>query len=429
MLLTRVYVEFRRIWAPGGKVRVRWPESSPCLQRDGAHNNSLKSVRIRMTLAPTQPQCRQRLSRCVDPTTLEGTQAWSHSHFLTPRFPPSVHLLVAAGVALAVLQPRYPGVAAGCARPFPQTADPGGASTFSSPLISGTWSPQTREHGHCELDHYRSVIMSRAGTPPASVRSVMKTLDGDLASRLGSRWLAPTSLQRVQHCLVLLEQLARDNPSVSGHVHLSGYGENGEVFLIPIREDPAVLSSGARRGLGQVYRFVESAGSMANSAALLMRNMHVPKTAESTAETPQKGNINSASGANPVASEKQVTASASAAPREEGGCVPGENVVLPREGLSSGAALTARAGGLAVRSTRNADPDDLTVSGGSDEAQDQALPDAAKATNEVDNDDAPGSDAVTPPVAAATAVIQLSACPKIAGPQERVVGEPGMGLP
>lgn len=240
-----------------------------------------------MTLAPTQPQCRQRLSRCVDPTTLEGTQAWPHSHLLTPRFPPSVHLLLAAGVALAVLQPRYPGVAAGCSRPFPQTADPGGASTFSSPLISGTWSPHTRKHGHCELDHSRSVIMSRAGTPLASVRSVMKTLDGDLARRLGSRRFAPTSLQRVQHCLVLLVQLARDNPSVSWHVHLSGYGENREVFWLPIREDPAVLSSGAGRGLGQVYRFVESAGSMANSAALSMRNMHVPRTAELTAETPQ----------------------------------------------------------------------------------------------------------------------------------------------
>lgn len=120
-----------------------------------------------------------------------------------------------------------------------------------------------------------------------------------------------------------------------------------------------------------------------------------------------------------MASEKQATASASAAPRDEGGCVPGEDVVLPREGPSSGAARTARAGSLAVRSTRNADPDDLTVSGGSDEAQGQALPDAAKATNEVDNDDAADSDAVTAAVEAATAVIQLPACPKFAGPQER----------
>lgn len=102
------------------------------------------------------------------------------------------------------------------------------------------------------------------------VRAVMESLEVQLRRRLGRRCLQLTSLRFMQQCLALLEELADANPIINWHVHLSEFGDNDGKFWKTVREDAAVVDSVAERVLGEVYRFVECASYMTNSAAILL---------------------------------------------------------------------------------------------------------------------------------------------------------------
>jgi len=91
-------------------------------------------------------------------------------------------------------------------------------------------------------------------------------------NRLVGRRMSLASMAKVEVLLDLVEHFAIDNPTISFHLHMSGYDLDGKVFWVPILEDKVVLDSPAKRILNMVYRYSESTDSMLAGSTSLLEN-------------------------------------------------------------------------------------------------------------------------------------------------------------
>lgn len=101
-----------------------------------------------------------------------------------------------------------------------------------------------------------------------SADSVQRTLMESIGEQQASR----VPVRALKDLLDNVETVASANKSLSWHVHLSGYGETGKVFWLPVWEDVAVFQTSARRVLSMVYRFIKSGPCMMGTSFRQLSN-------------------------------------------------------------------------------------------------------------------------------------------------------------
>jgi len=117
-----------------------------------------------------------------------------------------------------------------------------------------------------------------APTTPTMPNPAIPRLAERLASKLHARStrrrpITPAFVRRLVELLTTLDGWSTDFSNMSWHVHVSGHDDKGDVYWIPVYEDPFVLKSSAKAVLDSVYRFVEAAGAMSHGGTTHLKGV------------------------------------------------------------------------------------------------------------------------------------------------------------
>jgi len=164
----------------------------------------------------------------------------------------------------------------------------------------------------------------------SAVRGCAQDVFDKLRGFVGPTRMGPVTLTLLVEVLRLIEVFTKNNSNFNFPVHVSGYDTTGQIFWMPVFEDPHVLESHARKVLCMLYRYVESAHCLKAVAEPLLAVRGAPSDAT--------GNLSVAAG-NPLLPSDPLTGLES----DNVGIADGEGAVTPEGTGDADADALARA--------------------------------------------------------------------------------------